>query len=56
MSADNRDAARSFEKKPILKQVMLQGVDEGICCLPVHDGIAVPSDHLDWAQKAFGGR
>ena len=56
MSADNRDATRSFEKNPILKKVMLQGVDEGICCLPVHDGIAVPSDHLDWAQKAFGGR
>lgn len=37
----------------ILKKVMLQGVDEGIVCLPVHDAIAVPKGHQAWAEKAM---
>ena len=28
---------------------MLQGVKEGIVCLPVHDAVAVPQDHIGWA-------
>ena len=37
----------------ILKKVMLQGVDEGIACLPVHDAIAVPKRHQFWAVKTM---
>ena len=37
----------------ILKKVMLQGVDAGIVCLPVHDAIAVPQRHQLWAVKAM---
>jgi hypothetical protein len=37
----------------ILKKVMLQGVDEGIVCLPVHDAIAVPKRHQFWAVKTM---
>ena len=29
----------------ILKKVMLQGADEGIVCLPIHDAVAVPHKH-----------
>ena len=47
----------------ILKDVMLQGVEKGIVCLPVHDAIAVPQGNEDWAlevmheawQKVTGG-
>ena len=28
---------------------MLEGVKEGIVCLPVHDAVAVPLDHIEWA-------
>ena len=37
----------------ILKKVMLQGIDEGIVCLPVHDAVAVPKKHQFWAVKAM---
>lgn len=37
----------------ILKKVMLQGVDEGIVCLPIHDAVAVPKKHQFWAVKAM---
>jgi len=37
----------------ILKKVMLQGVDEGIVCLPIHDAIAVPKRHQFWAVKTM---
>ena len=37
----------------ILKKVMLQGVYEGIVCLPVHDAIAVPKRHQFWAVKTM---
>ena len=37
----------------ILKNVMLQGVDAGIVCLPVHDAVAVPKKHQLWAVKAM---
>lgn len=30
----------------ILKTVMLQGVDEGIVCIPIHDAVAVPKRQL----------
>jgi hypothetical protein len=33
----------------ILKNVMLEGVREGIVCLPVHDAVAVPIDYMGWA-------
>ena len=32
---------------------MLQGVDEGIVCLPVHDAVAVPKKHQLWAVKTM---
>ena len=34
----------------ILKDVMLQGVAEGIVALPVHDAVAVQQRHAQWAQ------
>jgi hypothetical protein len=37
----------------ILKKVMLQGVDEGIVCLPIHDAVAVPQRHQAWAEQAM---
>ncbi len=37
----------------ILTKVMLQGVDEGIVCLPVHDAIAVPKQNQLSAVKAM---
>jgi hypothetical protein len=37
----------------ILKKVMLQGVDEGIVCLPIHDAVAVPKRHQFWAVKTM---
>ncbi|MBV27139.1 MAG: hypothetical protein CMQ13_03625, partial [Gammaproteobacteria bacterium] len=40
-------------KGQILKKVMLQGVDEGIVCLPVHDAVAVPQRHQAWAEAAM---
>ena len=40
--------AQNFEGQ-ILKNVMLEGVKQGIVCLPVHDAIAVPIDKMCWA-------
>ena len=37
----------------ILKKVTLQGVDEGIVCLPIHDAVAVPKKHQAWAIQAM---
>ena len=37
----------------ILKKVMLQGVDEGIVCLPIHDAVAVPKKHQFWAVNTM---
>ena len=37
----------------ILKKVLLQGVDAGIVCLPVHDAVAVQRRHVDWAVEAM---
>lgn len=42
--------AQSIEGQ-ILKRVMLSGVKEGIVCLPVHDAIAVPLKHSEWARE-----
>ena len=38
---------------PILKKVMLQGVDAGIVCLPVHDAAAKPKRHQARAEKTI---
>ena len=38
---------------PILKKVMLQGVDEGMVGLLVHDAVAVPKKHKFWAKRAI---
>ena len=40
--------AQNFEGQ-ILKNVMLEGVKQGVVCLPVHDAVAVPLDHIGWA-------
>ena len=32
---------------------MLQGVDEGIVCLPVHDAEALLQKHQAWAEQAM---
>ena len=34
----------------IIRNVMLQGVAEGIVALPVHDAVAVQQRHAQWAQ------
>ena len=44
--------AQSLEGQ-ILKQVMLEGVEQGIVALPVHDAGAVTQDNADWAQEAM---
>ena len=38
--------AQSLEGQ-ILKQVMLEGVEQGIVALPVHDAVAVTQDNAD---------
>ena len=35
----------------ILKQVMLDGVKEGVVALPVHDALAVQERHEVWARE-----
>ena len=40
--------AQNFEGQ-ILKNVMLEGVKEGIVCLPMHNAVAVPLDNIGWA-------
>ena len=44
--------AQSLEGQ-ILKQVMLEGVEQGIVTLPVHDAVAVTQDNADWAKEAM---
>jgi hypothetical protein len=44
--------AQSLEGQ-ILKQVMLEGVEQGIVALPVHDAVAVTQDNADWAKEAM---
>ena len=44
--------AQSLEGQ-ILKQVMLEGVGQGIVALPVHDAVAVTQDNADWAKEAM---
>jgi hypothetical protein len=44
--------AQSLEGQ-ILKQVMLEGVEQGIVSLPVHDAVAVTQDNADWAKEAM---
>ena len=44
--------AQSLEGQ-ILKQVMLEGIEQGIVALPVHDAVAVTQDSADWAKEAM---
>ncbi|MDA7782336.1 hypothetical protein N9A05_02400 [Gammaproteobacteria bacterium] len=44
--------AQSLEGQ-ILKQVMLEGVEQGIVALPVHDAVAVTQDNAEWAKEAM---
>ena len=44
--------AQSLEGQ-ILRQVMLEGVEQGIVALPVHDAVAVTQDNADWAKEAM---
>ena len=44
--------AQNFEGQ-ILKDVLLEGIKEGIVCLPVHDAIAVQQQHQDWAKEVM---
>ena len=44
--------AQSLEGQ-ILKQVMLEGVEQDIVALPVHDAVAVTQDNADWAKEAM---
>ena len=44
--------AQSLEGQ-ILKQVMLEGVEQGIVALPVHDAVAVTQDNGGWAKEAM---
>jgi hypothetical protein len=44
--------AQNFEGQ-ILKQVMLEGVNKDIVCLPVHDAVAVQQEHLKWAEETM---
>ena len=44
--------AQSLEGQ-ILKQVMLEGVEQGMVALPVHDAVAVTQDNADWAKKTM---
>ena len=37
----------------ILRQVMLQGLEKDIVCLPVHDAVAVSLQHEKWAVDAM---
>ncbi len=37
----------------ILRKVMLQGIQENIFALPIHDAIAVELDHMSWACDAM---
>ena len=44
--------AQNFEGQ-ILKDVMLEGIKEGIVCLPVHDAVAVQQQHQEWAKEVM---
>ena len=32
---------------------MLEGINESIVCLPVHDAVAVQQQHQDWAKDVI---
>jgi hypothetical protein len=46
MSAQNLEGA-------ILRKVMLEGIEQGIVSLPVHDAIAVKQGEAEWAKEAM---
>jgi len=46
MSAQNLEGA-------ILRKVMLEGIEQGIVSLPVHDAIAVKQGDAEWAKEAM---
>ena len=37
----------------ILRKVMLKGIQENICALPVHDGVVVELDNMSWVCDAM---
>ena len=37
----------------ILRKVMLEGIEQGIVSLPVHDAIAVKQGDAEWAKEAM---
>jgi hypothetical protein len=37
----------------ILKQVMLEGVDQDVMVLPIHDAVAVAINNLDWTEQVM---
>ena len=46
LSAQNLEGA-------ILRKVMLEGIEQGIVSLPVHDAIAVKQGDAEWAEEAM---
>jgi len=46
LSAQNLEGA-------ILRKVMLEGIEQGIVSLPVHDAIAVKQGDAEWAKEAM---
>ena len=46
LSAQNLEGA-------ILRKVMLEGIEQGIVSLPVHDAIAVKQSDAEWAEEAM---
>ena len=37
----------------ILRKVMLEGIEQGLVSLPVHDAIAVKQGDAEWAEEAM---
>ena len=37
----------------IMRKILVSGAEAGILALPIHDAIAVPFDHQDWAKDAM---
>ncbi len=44
--------AQNFEGQ-ILKDVMLEGIKEGVVCLPLRDAVAIQQQHQDWAKDVM---
>ena len=44
--------AQNYEGQ-IMKDVMVQGLQDDIVCLPVHDAVAVQQQHKEWAKNVM---